>query len=169
VQRHLLVASIIAAIAPAVAFAEEKSVMLKEGDAAPSFSAKGDDGKDYSLAALKGKNVVLYFYPKDDTMGCTIEAKAFRDDHDKYTAKNAVVLGVSLDDAVSHKAFREKYQLNFPLLTGGEAIAKAYGVPISGGVAKRQTFVIGGDGKITKIYGSVSVVGHSGDVLGNIK
>ena len=138
---------------------------LKEGDPAPAFATKGDDGKDYSLAALKGKTVVLYFYPQDDTPGCTAEAQQFRDDAAKYAGKSAVVLGVSLDDATSHKAFREKYQLNFPLLVGGKAIAEAYGVPVRLGTPARQTFVIGPDGKLKKIFRSVKVKGHSNEVL----
>jgi peroxiredoxin Q/BCP len=139
---------------------------LKEGDVAPAFSAVGDDGKTYALADLKGKFVVLYFYPKDDTPGCTIEAQGFRDDSAKFTAKGAVVLGVSMDDAASHKAFREKYQLNFPLLTGGAEIAKAYGVPVNGGYASRQTFLIGKDGKLMKLFPHVTPTGHSAEILG---
>lgn len=138
---------------------------LKEGDAAPPFSAPGDDGKTYALSDLKGKYVVLYFYPKDDTPGCTIEAKGFRDDSAKLAEKGAVVLGVSLDDAASHKAFREKYQLNFPLLTNGAEIAQAYGVPSTGGYASRQTFLIGKDGKLLKIFPKVNPTGHSAEIL----
>jgi thioredoxin-dependent peroxiredoxin len=152
------------ALAAAPARAEE----LKEGDAAPAFKAKGDDGKEHSLAALKGKTVVLYFYPKDDTPGCTIEAQEFRDAYEKFTAKGAVVLGVSLDNSESHQAFRKKYNLNFPLLVDGEAIAKAYGVPVSGGYAARQTFVIGKDGKLKKVFRKVNPRGHSAEILGLI-
>ena len=142
---------------------------LQEGDSAPPFKAKGDDGKEYSLQKMKGKYVVLYFYPKDDTPGCTIEAKAFRDDEAQYKKKGAVVLGVSLDDAESHKAFRAKYDLNFPLLTDGATIAKAYSVPTTGGYAQRQTFVIGKDGKILKVFRTVKVDGHSKEILSLLK
>lgn len=142
---------------------------LSEGSPAPEFSAVGDDGKTYDLAAMKGKYVVLYFYPKDDTPGCTTEAKAFRDDFDKFAQKGAIVLGVSLDDAESHKAFREKYQLNFPLLVGGAELAKLYGVPTTGGYAERQTFVIGPDGKIAKYFPRVNPNGHSAAILQLLK
>jgi len=155
----------VAAAPSAMAAQPAMAAGLKEGDVAPPFSTTGDDGKPYSLEALKGKSVVLYFYPKDDTTGCTIEAKAFRDDSEKYAAKGAVVLGVSLDDAGSHKAFREKYQLNFPLLVGGADIAKAYGVPVTGGYAARQTFVIGKDGKLVKYFPHVNPNGHSAEIL----
>ncbi len=143
---------------------------LKAGDAAPAFSAKGDDGKSYSLDALKGKYVVLYFYPKDDTPGCTMEAQQFRDDSAKYTARGAVVLGVSLDSAESHQAFRAKYGLNFPLLVDGKALAGLYGVPTHMGFATaRQTFVIGKDGKLLKVFRDVDVDGHSAEVLALLK
>jgi peroxiredoxin Q/BCP len=153
----LLTASPVAAGAPARE--------LKEGDAAPAFKTQGDDGKEYSLESLRGRTIVLYFYPQDDTPGCTVEAQQFRDDAGKFAEKNAVILGVSLDDAASHKAFREKYQLNFTLLVGGKAIAEAYGVPIKLGYPSRQTFVIGPDGKLRKIYRGVKAKGHSGEVL----
>jgi peroxiredoxin Q/BCP len=142
---------------------------LKEGSPAPAFQTKGDDGKTYSLAALKGKTVILYFYPKDDTPGCTVEAKSFRDDSDKYAQKGAVVLGVSMDDAASHQAFRAKYGLNFPLLVDGAPIAQAYGVPVSGGYASRQTFVIGPDGALMKIFRSVNPSVHSAEILSLLK
>jgi peroxiredoxin Q/BCP len=142
---------------------------LKEGDAAPAFSALGDDGKTYTLDQFKGKYVVLYFYPKDDTPGCTIEAQGFRDDSDKLTAAGAVVLGVSLDDAASHQAFREKYHLNFPLLVGTPELAKAYGVPSAGGHTARQTFVIGKDGRLVKYFPTVNPQGHSQEILALLK
>ena len=163
-MRHALVATTAAALlaaSPAAARAEE----LVDGSTAPAFAAKGDDGKEYSLATLKGKTVVLYFYPKDDTTGCTIEAQEFRDAYEKFQHKGAVVLGVSLDDAASHAAFRKKYNLNFPLLVSGEAIARAYGVPITGGYAARQTFVIARDGKLRKVFRKVNPKGHSAEIL----
>ncbi len=154
-------ALLLAAAAPAKVRADE----VKEGAPAPAFKAKGDDGKEYSLASLKGKTIVLYFYPKDDTPGCTIEAQEFRDAFEKFTAKGAIVLGVSLDDAASHAAFRAKHKLNFPLLVSGEVIAKAYGVPVNGGYAARQTFVIGKDGKLKKVFRQVTPRGHSAEIL----
>lgn len=142
---------------------------LKAGDPAPAFTAKGDDGKEYSLESLKGRYVVLYFYPKDDTPGCTAQAKGFRDDYEKFEELGAIVLGVSLDDATSHRAFREKYDLNFPLLTNGKELAKAYGVPVRLGFASRQTFVIGKDGKLLHVFRKVNPRGHSEEILGLLK
>jgi peroxiredoxin Q/BCP len=144
-------------------------VALKEGDPAPAFATKGDDGKEYSLGALKGQYVVLYFYPKDDTTGCTIEAKGFRDDYAKYQAKGATVLGVSLDSAESHAAFRAKYGLNFPLLVDGKTLAKNYGVPTTLSFASRQTFVIGKDGKLLKVFRDVDPSKHSAEILALLK
>ena len=155
----------VAVLVLACAHLASADVALKEGDPAPAFKAIGDDGKEYSLDGLKGHFVVLYFYPKDDTKGCTIEAKGFRDDYAKYQEKGAVVLGVSLDSAESHKAFRAKYGLNFPLLIGGDTLAKIYGVPTTLGFAHRQTFVIGKDGRLLKIFRDVDPSGHSAEIL----
>ena len=161
-------ATALAALALTALAPSARADALKEGDVAPPFKAKGDDGKEYSLAAFKGKTVVLYFYPKDDTPGCTIEAQEFRDAYDKFAQKGAVVLGVSVDNTESHQAFRKKYNLNFPLLVDGEPIARMYGVPTSGGYAARQTFVIGKDGKLKKVFRSVTPRGHSAEILGVI-
>jgi peroxiredoxin Q/BCP len=139
--------------------------VLKEGDVAPAFNAKGDDGRTYTLGQFKGRTVVLYFYPKDDTPGCTVEAQHFRDDAKAYEHAGAVVLGVSYDDAKSHTAFRQKHGLAFPLLVGNDALADAYGVPVRFGYASRQTFVIGRDGRIARIFRDVDVSTHSSDVL----
>lgn len=138
---------------------------LDAGHRAPDFSALGDDGKTYSLSELAGRYVILYFYPKDDTPGCTVEAKGFRDDAKAYEAKGAVVLGVSLDDAESHQAFRKEYGLNFPLLVDGKELAKKYGVPVRFGYASRQTFVIGKDGVLIKVFRQVTPDGHSKEIL----
>jgi peroxiredoxin Q/BCP len=162
------------AAAPAHAESKAASAAAKDpaelvaGDPAPAFSAVGDDGKTYSLAALKGRTVVLYFYPKDDTPGCTAEAQGFRDDFDALAAKGVLVLGVSLDSAESHKAFREKHKLNFPLLVDGAPLAKSYGVPVFGSFAARQTFVIGPDGKLRKVFRQVNPRGHSAEILGGL-
>jgi peroxiredoxin Q/BCP len=152
-----------------VGIAAASEIELKEGDAAPAFKALGDDGKTYALADLAGKYVIVYFYPKDDTTGCTIEAKGFRDDATKYVEKGAVVLGVSSDDAASHKAFREKYQLNFPLLVDGKPLAAQFGVPTTFGYASRQTFVIGKDGKVLKVFRNVDPKVHSAEILALLK
>lgn len=154
---------VVACVSPA------QAAELKDGDAAPAFRAKGDDGKEYALSDLKGKYVILYFYPKDDTPGCTVEAQGFRDDAKALEAKGAIVLGVSLDDAESHKAFREKHSLNFPLLVNGAEIAKAYGVPVTFGYAARQTFVIGRDGQLLKVFRTVKPQGHSDEILALLK
>lgn len=138
---------------------------LRVGDPAPAFKAQGDDGKEYSLESLKGKAIVVYFYPKDDTTGCTVEAQGFRDDYEAFSKKGAVVLGVSLDSAASHKEFREKYKLNFPLLVGNARLLESFGVPSTFGFASRQTFVIGNDGKVLKIYREVNPKGHSAEIL----
>lgn len=159
VTKWLAVVALVLGCVPA------QAAELKEGDPAPAFEALGDDGKAYSLAKLKGKYVVLYFYPKDDTAGCTVEAQEFRDRYEAFRAKGAEVLGVSLDDAESHRAFRAKHNLNFPLLVGSKELAKAYGVPSLGGFAARQTFVIGKDGRLLKVFRKVNPRGHSEEVL----
>lgn len=146
---------------------------LKEGNKAPDFSLKDTNGKTVKLSDYKGRDVVLYFYPKDDTPGCSVEACGFRDSIDKLKNKGAVVLGVSLDDQQSHIKFTEKYKLNFPLLCDTDAkVSKIYGAYVrknmygneSWGVA-RTTFIIGKDGKIRKIFHKVQPEGHSKEVI----
>ena len=146
---------------------------LKEGEAAPDFKAQSTDGKEVSLKDFRGKNVILYFYPKDDTPGCTREACGFRDEFKRFAAKDAVVLGVSHDSPESHDKFREKYTLPFPLLSDAEKkITSAYGVykekSLYGRLfmgIERTTFVIGKDGKIKKIFPKVKVDGHIEEIL----
>lgn len=147
--------------------------MLKEGDSAPDFRLSSDDGKEYSLKSLKGKKVVLYFYPKDDTPGCTVEACGFRDGIDAIRKKNAVVIGVSRDSLDSHAKFRSKYNLNFPLLADtDEKLCNAFGVLAeknmygkkSIGVV-RSTFIIDESGKIAKVISPVKAEGHEAEVL----
>src|SRR5579872_1182606 len=125
---------------------------VEEGETAPDFTLAADDGRQVKLSALRGKPVVLYFYPKDDTPGCTKEACAFRDRTAELKAKGAVVLGVSPDDVESHGKFRDKFSLNFPLLADlGHQVAERYGAwreknmygKVSMGV-QRSTFVIDG-------------------------
>lgn len=146
---------------------------VEEGAAAPEFSLPADDGTTISSAALRGKWVVLYFYPKDDTPGCTKEACAFRDRRNELVAAGAAVLGVSPDDVASHGKFRDKFQLNFPLLADiDHAVAEAYGAwreknmygKISLGI-QRSTFLIAPDGKLAKVWKKVSVDGHDEQVL----
>ena len=141
--------------------------LLAEGAPAPPIEATAHTGEKVSLTALRGKPIVLYFYPKDDTSGCTKEACEIRDAWQKFQEAGAVVLGVSTDDNTSHVAFAEKYKLPFLLLpdTSG-AIAKAYGVPIRMGMVKRVTFIIDRQGKITKVFPDVNPAGHAAEILG---
>jgi thioredoxin-dependent peroxiredoxin len=137
------------------------------GSAAPQFTLNSQEQHPVKLADFKGKWVVLYFYPKDMTPGCTIEAHNFERDQAKYTANNAVVLGVSLDDEKSHKEFCTKESLTFKLLadTTGK-VTKEYGsLNASGQYAERNTFVISPDGKIAKVFTAVDPNKHSEEVL----
>jgi peroxiredoxin Q/BCP len=141
---------------------------LGEGDRAPEFSLPDQNGNVVSSASLAGQPYVLYFYPKDDTPGCTREACGFRDDHGKFTGAGARVIGVSPDSEKSHARFAEKYGLSFTLLSDAEkALANAYGVWVMKqnygreymGI-ERSTFVVGADGKIKKVFRRVKVDGH---------
>jgi len=140
--------------------------LLAEGTVAPPIDTTAHTGEHVTLAGLRGKPVVLYFYPKDDTSGCTKEACEIRDAWQKFQEAGAVVLGVSTDDNASHVAFADKYKLPFQLLpdTGG-AIAKAYGVPLRLGMVKRVTFIIDRAGKITKVFPDVNPAGHASEIL----
>lgn len=138
---------------------------LAVGTDAPAFSVKDTNGKTVSLSDFKGKKVVLYFYPKDDTPGCTKQACSFRDAQSDYQGKDVVVLGVSADNEVSHQQFTQKYNLNFPLLADTEhTLIKDYDVD-GGGYAKRVTYVIDGDGKIIHVDSSINTSTHASDVL----
>lgn len=150
---------------------------LEEGKAAPDFTLAADDGKKVSLKALRGQPVVLYFYPRDDTPGCTKEACAFRDRKKELTKLGAHVLGVSTDDVASHVKFRDKYELNFPLLADVDhKIAEKYGAwreknmygKKSMGI-QRSTYLIDAEGKIQKIWKKVSVDGHDDQVIDELK
>ncbi len=132
---------------------------------APAFTAKDSDGNTISLSDLAGKTVVLYFYPKDDTPGCTKEAQSFRDNYPEYQGKDMVVLGVSMDDEASHKKFQEKYGLPFQLLADVDgAITKAYDVD-GGGYSKRVTYIIDESGKISYVDENVKTATHAQDIL----
>lgn len=152
--------------------------MLKEGQKAPDFKVMANNGKEISLKDYAGKTrVVLYFYPKDNTPGCTVEACEFRDSSKKFGGEDAVVLGVSPDSVKSHNNFIDKFKLPFLLLADEEKrICKDYGVWVKKsmygreymGVA-RTTFIIGKDGKVEKIYEKVKPQGHAEEVLEFLK
>jgi len=143
------------------------------GEAAPPFRLQDQKGDWHSLEQYSGKWVVLYFYPKDDTPGCTKEACAFRDNIFAFEDIGAIILGVSLDDVASHKAFAEKYSLPFSLLSDAEAItATDYGVLKKMGpftLAKRQSFIIDPTGNIALHYEKVNAESHSVEVLADLK
>lgn len=147
--------------------------MLEAGDSAPDFTLESDSGETVRLADLRGRRVVLYFYPKDDTSGCTKEACGFRDERESFDDRDVTVLGVSPDGVASHAKFREKYDLNFPLLADPDhAVAEAYG---AWGTKKmygreyegvlRSTFVIGPDGRIERVYRKVKPAEHAAQIL----
>ena len=147
--------------------------MLKEGERAPGFSLPGEDGRQVSLSDFAGRTVVLYFYPRDDTETCTVEACGFRDRWAAVRRKGAVVLGVSPDPVRSHARFRAKHRLPFPLLADEDhAVAEAYGAwgekQLYGrrflGVL-RTTFVIDGTGRVTRVFEKVRAKGHAAEVL----
>lgn len=153
-------------VAPLLAFAASSPSI---GSMAPEFTLSSQEGTPVSLKGFRGKWVVLYFYPKDFTSGCTIEAHNFQRDQAQYQQKNAVVLGVSLDSADSHKQFCTKEGLNFKLLADTDhEVSSAYGSLTNLGVVKfasRHTFVINPEGKIVKVFTDVNPSKHSEEVL----
>ena len=141
---------------------------LAVGTDAPAFTVKDTNGNTVSLSNFAGKTVVLYFYPKDDTPGCTKQACSFRDSMSNYQNKDVVVLGVSADDEASHQQFTQKYNLNFPLLADTDkSLIQAYDVD-GGGYAKRVTYVIDGNGKVIHVDSSVNTSSHASDVLATL-
>ncbi len=150
--------------------------MLKRGDKAPEFKLSADNGEEISLKDFRGKKVILYFYPKDMTSGCTVEACDFRDNIKKIEKKNAVVIGVSPDDTKSHVKFKDKYELPFTLLSdttkkmledyGVWQEKSMYGRKYMGVV--RTTFVIDEKGKIEKVFEKVKVEGHVDEILNSL-
>jgi thioredoxin-dependent peroxiredoxin len=153
--------------------AKEVQLKLKDGDVAPKFSADTNGGGHVSLAGYRGKNVILYFYPKDDTPGCTKEACAFRDHFAEFKKRGAVVLGVSTDPVKSHDKFVEKFKLPFTLLADEDKkIVTAYGVWGEKSFMGRKylgthrvTFLIGTDGRIKRIWPQVKPEEHAAEVL----
>ena len=144
---------------------------LTVGKPPPDFTAKDHTGSDLKLSALKGKPVVIYFYPRDETPGCTKEAQDFRDAWKDLQANGVVVIGISTDKDESHKAFATHHNLPFHLVSDESgAIAKSFGVPNRiGGFLGRQTFVIGADGNVKKIYRDVDVSKHAKEVLADVQ
>lgn len=150
---------------------------IEAGSKAPDFSLPSDDGGKVKLSALKGQPVVLYFYPKDDTPGCTRQACAFRDRQGQLSKLGVAVLGVSADNLASHARFRDKHKLNFPLLADVDhAVAERYGAwreknlygKKSMGI-QRSTFLIDASGKVAKVWKRVQVDGHDAQVVEAIK
>jgi peroxiredoxin Q/BCP len=147
--------------------------VIEEGKPAPDFTLPSDSGESISLAELRGKPVVLYFYPRDDTPGCTRQACGIRDNWDEFEERGAVVLGVSPDSETRHVKFKEKYGLPFTLLADEDhAVSEAYGVWVEKSMAgkrymgvERSTFVIDADGNVAKVMRKVKPDTHAGDVL----
>ncbi|MEO8061472.1 MAG: peroxiredoxin [Pseudomonadota bacterium] len=172
--RRILVTALVTATASVCVLAGEAAMAPAEGSAAPAFKLQDQGGAWHSLSEYKGKWVVLYFYPKDETSGCTTQACELRDNIFAFRKADAVILGVSADDVDSHKGFAENHKLPFTILADPKKEAiKAYGVlwsPAPGvELASRQTFLIGPDGKIVKHWAKVDPKGHSDMVLAEIK
>ncbi len=152
---------------------ETTSKMPELGSQAPDFTLETDAENNFSLAAQRGKYVVLYFYPKDDTPGCTVEAKEFRDLYPQFVKAGAEVCGISRDDVKSHSKFKCKYELTFPLLADVEgSVCESYGTWVEKSMygkkyfgIQRATFLINPEGKIAKIWPKVKVEGHAAEVL----
>ncbi len=157
--------------------APSASPSLAAGDKAPDFTLAVDGGGSISLSALKGKNVVVYFYPKDDTPGCTIEAKDFRDHMAEFTAANTAIIGISKDSVKSHEKFKEKYCLPFTLASDETGkTCEDYGVWVEKSMygkkymgIDRTTLLIGPDGVIKRVWNKVKVDGHVAQVLGEVQ
>lgn len=155
---------------PVQAAAPPRDALLQEGDPAPDFEAVAHDGQTVKLSNLRGKIVVLYFYPKDGTPGCTTEAQAFRDEAVAFQKSEVVVLGVSADDNESHRAFAQEHGLPFLLLPDTErSLARAYGVGSFLGMSKRVTFLVDKEGKIARVYPSVEPEKHAAEILSDVE
>ncbi|MGI4852957.1 MAG: peroxiredoxin [Janthinobacterium lividum] len=170
----LLAAVVALGVTARFANAAAAGAMLEPGASAPNFTLPSQEDKQVSLAEYKGKYVVLYFYPKDQTAGCTLEAHNFQRDQAAYDKDNAAILGVSLDTADSHKVFCTKENLTFKLLADPEhKVVDQYGVPVMAmgpaHFAKRVTFLISPAGKVIKVWPDVKVANHSEEVLAAIK
>jgi thioredoxin-dependent peroxiredoxin len=150
--------------------------VIEEGKPAPDFELQSDTGDTVKLSDYRGKTVVLYFYPKDDTPGCTTEACEFRDAYDQYRERNIEVIGVSPDDVASHEKFKSKFSLPFPLLADPDhSVAEAYGVWGERNFAgnkymgiNRSTFVIDPEGNVARAMLGIKAAGHAASVLENV-
>jgi peroxiredoxin Q/BCP len=143
---------------------------LKPGDPAPDVTFKLQDGKEVKLSSLSGKQVLVYFYPKDDTPGCTVEAQGLRDGWQTIQAAGLEVYGVSTQDADSHKAFIDKHKLPFPLVVDTDgSVTRAFRVPMRGSYAGRQSFLVGKDGKIKQVWLEVDPKEHAATVIAAAK
>lgn len=148
-----------------IGFLWGKSSPISIGDSAPDFSMPDENGQIHTLSEYRGQRVVVYFYPKDDTPGCTKEACGIRDNYSDFTDNQIVVFGVSYDNASSHRKFKKKFDIPFHLLTDKDkSVSKAYG---SDGIffPSRKTYLISEDGTILKIYDKVDVLNHADDIL----
>ena len=150
-----------------------RHIMIKLNELIPNFTAIDDQGNEFSLEQFRGKKIILYFYPKDDTPGCTIQAKDFRDALEQFAAKNTVILGISKDDTKSHQKFKQKFCLPFTLLTDNDgSICELFGTWIQKSMfgkkymgIDRATFIIDETGKLIKEWRKVSASGHVKEVL----
>ncbi len=143
-----------------------QDAVLKEGDQAPEFALPDQDGVIHRLSDYRGERVLVYFYPKDDTPGCTKEACALRDDYSEYESAGIVILGISYDTQESHQEFRDKYDLPFTLLSDAEQeVSEQYGTKGVYPLAIRRSFLIDEEGYLLKIIENVDVTTHSQDVL----
>lgn len=169
-MRILAVLAVVAATMPGIAGADTAPV---PGAFAPTFALPDQSGKERRLEEWRGRWVVLYFYPKDDTPGCTTEAQAFRDQQGAFSGLRAEVVGISVDDPASHRAFAEKHGLRYALLADvGGSVSRRYGALTDLGVlkfAKRHTFLIDPDGRVAKVYQKVEADRHAGEVIGDLK
>lgn len=146
------------------------AALLPVGDRVPDISGLAQDGRHVSLREFAGKPLIVYFYPKDETKGCTIEAEGIRDSWKDLEATGAVVIGVSADDDASHREFTQHHQLPFVLLSDSDhKIARAFGVPVKNGVDQRVTFVVGKDGKIAKVFPTVDPRAHAAELVAAVR
>lgn len=156
--------------AASVASAATAPALLGMGQPVPDISGVVQDGKRISLRSFAGKPLVVYFYPKDETTGCTIEAEGIRDAWKDLEAAGAVVVGVSADDDASHRAFTDNHKLPFLLLSDADhSIASAFGVPVKNGKDQRVTFVVGKDGKVAKVFPAVDPRAHAAELVSAVR